>query len=366
MSIHPVFGPNRLKLGLFCMNTMSALTTAPDLFAGDWDSCVRLARMADDAGLEAFVPIARWKGYVDDAFDHPSNAVFEPFTFAAGIAQATRRIGVFATTHAPTVHPLIVAKQAATVDHISRGRFAMNVVGGWNRREFDMFGIELLEHEDRYVYLAEWLDIVRRLWSADAEFDVETAHFAMKRALSRPQPVRGSVPIMNAGFSPTGMRFAAANSDIGLIGLFGADEAAWAEQIGQYKALALDRFGKDIQVWTNAPTILRDSDGDADLLYRHYTEACADHAAIDSFVGTLARENKVAEGSEQMAFLRRNAVLGSGFPLIGSPGSVTDRLLALSRAGLDGVIMSFVDAIDGMHRVERDVLPRLRKAGVRT
>ncbi len=44
---------------------------------------------------------------------------------------------------------------------------------------------------------------------------------------------------------------------------------------------------------------------------------------------------------------------------------MADRLLALSRAGLDGVIMSFVDAIDGMHRVERDVLPRLRKAGVR-
>lgn len=362
---HPIFGPNKLKLGVFCMNTMPALTQAKDLFAPVWNDCVTLARMADDAGLEAFVPIARWKGYVDGDFDHPSNDILEPFTFAAGIAQATKRIGVFATTHASMAHPLQVAKQAATVDMISGGRFAMNVVGGWNRREFEMFGIDLLGHEERYVYLAEWLDIIRALWRATDEIDVETKHFRLKAALSRPQPMRGAAPIMNAGFSSTGMRFAAANSDIGLIGLFGDSEAAWADQIGKYKALARDEFGKDIQVWTNAPTILRDSDAEAEALYRHYSEEVPDRIAIDSFVSTLARENKVAEGSDQMRFLRKNAVLGSGFPMIGSPSTIADMLAALSRAGLDGVIMSFVDYLDGLHRFNRDVLPRLAAAGLR-
>jgi len=365
MATNAIFGPNALKLGIFCMNTMPALTTSEHLFQPHWNDCVSLARMADDAGLEAFVPIARWKGYIDGDFGHPSNYVLEPFTFAAGIAQATRQITVFATTHAPTVHPLIVAKQAATIDVISGGRFAMNVVGGWNRREFDMFGIELLDHEERYTYLAEWLDVIRSLWSATDEIDVATRHFSMRRAISRPQPLRGAVPVMNAGFSPTGMRFAAANSDIGLIGLFGKDEAAWADQIGRYKALAREEFGKDIQVWTNTPTILRDSDAEAWDAYRHYTEEQPDRTAIDGFISTLARENKVAEDSEQMAFLRRNAVLGSGFPLIGSPDSVADTLSALSRAGLDGVIMSYVDYVDGLHRFTRDVLPRLKAAGLR-
>jgi alkanesulfonate monooxygenase SsuD/methylene tetrahydromethanopterin reductase-like flavin-dependent oxidoreductase (luciferase family) len=364
-SSHPIFGPNKLKLGVFCMNTMSALTEARDLFVPAWNDCVTLARMADDAGLEAFVPIARWKGYVDGDFGHPSNYILEPFTFAAGIAQATKQIGVFATTHASMTHPLQVAKQAATIDMISGGRFAMNVVGGWNRREFEMFGIDLLGHEDRYVYLAEWLEIVRQLWSATDEIDVETRHFRLKGALSRPQPARGQVPIMNAGFSSTGMRFAAANSDIGLIGLFGDSEAAWADQIGRYKALARDEFGKEIQIWTNAPTIMRDTDAEAQALYRHYSEEMPDRIAIEGFVSTIARENKVGEDSDQMRFLRKNAVLGSGFPMIGAPATITEQLAALSRAGLDGVIMSFVDYIDGLHRFTRDVQPQLCAAGLR-
>lgn len=363
---NPVFGPNKLKLGVFCMNTVATLTRAKDMFASNWNDCVTLARMADDAGFEAFVPIARWKGYVDGDFGHASNHILEPFTFAAGIAQATRRIGIFATTHASMSHPLQVAKMASTVDLISGGRFAMNVVGGWNRREFEMFGIDLLDHEERYVYLAEWLDVIRQLWSATDEIDIDSKHFSLKRALSRPQPVHGKVPIMNAGFSPAGTRFAAANSDIGLTSIFGDNEEQWADTIGRYKALARDEFGKEIQVWTNVPVILRDSDEEAQALYRHYSEDVPDTAAIDGWVSTMARENKVAEDSPQMRFLRNNALLGSGFPMIGSPETVTQRLLALSRAGLDGMIISFVDYIDGLHRFNRDVLPKLVAAGVRS
>ena len=45
--------------------------------------------------------------------------------------QATKRIGVLTTSHVPTVHPIMAAKQATTVDHISGGRFALNIVCGW-------------------------------------------------------------------------------------------------------------------------------------------------------------------------------------------------------------------------------------------
>ncbi len=363
---HPVRNDQPLKLGIFCANTMPALTTVPELFKPTWDECLRIAVMADEAGFEAIVPIARWKGYVDGDFGHPSHDVIEPFTYAAAIAQATRRIGVFATTHAPTVHPLIVAKQAATIDAISGGRFGMNVVGGWNRREFEMFGIAMLDHEERYAYLADWLELIRRLWRETGEFDVESRWFSMKGALSRPQPIQGgAVPIINAGFSETGMRFAARHSDIGLIGIFGEDSAQWAEQIGRYKALAHDSFGKTIQVWTNAQLVLRDTDREAAAYLKHYSEECADDAAIDGFISTLARENQVAEDSPQMRFMRRTVALGSGLPLVGSAESVAARLIALSRAGLDGVILSAIDYVDGLTRFERDVLPRLEEAGVR-
>jgi alkanesulfonate monooxygenase SsuD/methylene tetrahydromethanopterin reductase-like flavin-dependent oxidoreductase (luciferase family) len=366
ISSHPIFARNRLNLGVFCANTIAALTTSADLFRPSWRECLAVATMADAAGLEALVPIARWKGYVDDAFDHPSNEVLEPFTYAAAMAQATRQIAIFATTHAPTIHPLIVAKQAATIDVISGGRFAMNVVGGWNRREFDMFGIELLGHEERYAYLTEWLDVIRRLWGSNTEIDISSRWFRMSRALSLPHPVQGAqVPIMNAGFSATGMRFAAAHSDIGLIGLTGEDERAWSEQIARYKQMAREEFGKTIQVWTNTPVILRDTDAEAFERHRYYSEDMADRVAVDSFIATLARENKVSEDSEQMRFMRRTVVLGAGMPLVGSAERIANTLISLSRAGLDGVVMSYVDFVDGLHRFCRGVLPRLRAAGLR-
>ena len=58
----------------------------------------------------------------------------------------TRQSAIFATFHVPTVHPVRAAKEVATIDHISRGRFGLNIVAGWNYKEIGMFGIEQREH----------------------------------------------------------------------------------------------------------------------------------------------------------------------------------------------------------------------------
>ena len=132
---NPIFNDNKLKLGTFCTNTIPNMTFVPEMRQPTWANTLASARLADSAGLEAIVPIARWKGYLDDKADHPSNIVFETFTWAAGVAAATEYSAVFATSHAPTMHPMLVAKESATIDAISGGRFALNIVGGWNRRD---------------------------------------------------------------------------------------------------------------------------------------------------------------------------------------------------------------------------------------
>jgi FMNH2-dependent dimethyl sulfone monooxygenase len=366
MHRHPVNSANRLKLGIFCINTAPALTTVPELFKPDWKQCLRVAQMADDAGFEVAVPIARWKGYVDGEFEHASHEVVDPFIFAAAVAQATTRIGVFATTHAPTVHPLVVAKQAATIDAVSGGRFGMNIVGGWNRREFEMFGIDMLGHNERYEYLAEWLTLIRRLWSEHQEFDFESEWFSMKAALSRPQPLRGArVPIMNAGYSDTGMHFAARHSDIGLIGLFGENREQWRAQVDKYKQLASGTYGRQMQVWTNIQLVLKDGDEEARDYVRHYSEEKVDGRAVDSFISTMARENSVAEDSDQMRFLRRTVAVGAGMPVVGNAATVTRILEDISAAGIDGIILSAIDYEDSLQRLTRDVLPCLEDLGLR-
>ena len=363
---NPIFNDNKLKLGTFCTNAIPNITFVPEVLHPTWVNALAMARVADEAGLEAIVPIARWKGYLDGKPNHPANDVLDAFSWAAGLAQATRYTSVFATSHAPTAHPLVVARQSATIDAISGGRFSLNVVGGWNRREFDMFGIHLREHDDRYVYLEEWLQILRRLWTDPEEFDYESPNFHMKKAISRPQPVqKGGIPIMNAGMSATGVRFSAKNSQIGLISLEGNGPEEWRPKVEAYKRMARDEFGREIQIWTNVSVVQRDTRKEAEDYLRRYSEEYLDTEVLDSIMSTMSRENNIPIGSELLAFMRRRMAIGAGHPLIGDAQYIAEELQAISRAGVDGVIMTWVDYVDGVKRLVRDVLPLLEQAGLR-
>jgi alkanesulfonate monooxygenase SsuD/methylene tetrahydromethanopterin reductase-like flavin-dependent oxidoreductase (luciferase family) len=365
-STNPIFNSNKLKLGTFCTNTVPNMTFVPEMRLPTWENTLACARLADDAGLEAIVPIARWKGYLDDKADHASNIVFETFTWAAGMAAATRYSAIFATSHAPTMHPMLVAKESATIDAISGGRFALNVVGGWNRREFDMFGIELLEHDQRYVYLEEWLQLLRRLWTSGDEFDYQSKNFRMKKALSRPHPLQpGGVPVMNAALSPTGMRFSAKYSDIGLISPQGATPEEWRPQIENYKKMAREEFGRDIQLWTNCSLVQRETQKAAEDYLRRYSEEYLDTEVMDSLMRTISAENNIPMDSPRLAFMRHRMAVGAGHPLIGTAQGIAEQLSEISRVGIDGVIMTWVDYVDGVKCFNREVLPLLEQAGLR-
>jgi dimethylsulfone monooxygenase len=187
---NPLFGTNRLKLGIFAHNgSGSAHTVAPEAYAVTWPQTLELSRTADAAGYEAIVPFGRWKGYVEGDPDHRSHECLEPYTWAAAIAQATEHAAVFTTSHVSTIHPLLAAKQGATIDHISGGRFALNVVAGWQENEFRMFGTSLSERGDRYEQATEWLELIKRFWTEDAEFDFQGRFYTAEGALARPRPV---------------------------------------------------------------------------------------------------------------------------------------------------------------------------------
>jgi FMNH2-dependent dimethyl sulfone monooxygenase len=365
-STNPIFNSNKLKLGTFCTNTIPNMTFVPEVVQPTWANTLASARIADDAGLEAIVPIARWKGYLDGRPDHPSNDVLDVFAWAAAMAQATHYSCVFATSHAPTMHPLLVAKLCATIDAISGGRFALNVVGGWNRREFDMFGIDLVEHDQRYVYLEEWLRVLRTLWTSPVEFDEDSKFFHMKKAISRPQPLqKGGVPIMNAALSPVGMRFSAKYSQIGLISPQGNTPEEWEPQVQNYKRMAREEFGREIQLWTNVAVVQRETQEAAEAYLRRYSEEYLDTEVMDSLMRTISKENNIPEGSERLAFMRRRMAVGAGHPMIGTAESLAEELARISRTGIDGVIMTWPDYIDGVKRFTRDVLPILEKMGLR-
>jgi dimethylsulfone monooxygenase len=365
-STNPIFNDNKLKLGTFCTNTIPNMSFVPEILKPTWRNTLACAKLADEAGLEAIVPIARWKGYLDNKPDHPSNIILETFTWAAAVAASTKYSAVFSTSHAPTMHPVLVAKESATIDAISGGRFALNIVGGWNRREFDMFGIDLLEHDQRYVYLEEWLDLLRRLWTSHDEFDYQSRNFRLKKAISRPQPIQpGGVPVMNAALSPVGMRFSAKFSDIGLISPRGATPEDWRPEVENYKKMAREEFGREIQLWTNCAVTQRDTQKEAEDYLRRYSEEYLDTEVMDSLMLTISKENNIPTDSPALAFMRRRMAVGAGHPLVGTAQSIAEELAAISRIGIDGVILTWVDYVDGVGRFNRGVLPLLEQAGLR-
>ena len=357
---------NRLKLGLFGANCSAgrAVTTVPERWSGSWPDCVRLAQMADRAGIEFMLPIGRWKGYGGDT-DY-QGATWETVSWACGLLAKTERLTVFGTVHAPLIPPLIAAKEFVTADHIGEGRFGLNLVCGWNQDEFEMFGATLRDHEARYEYAQEWLDIVKLAWSPREDFDFDGSFFKLKGVRAKPKPYGGTRPlIMNAGASVTGQAFAIRNCDA----LFstisrGISFKETARHISSVRAQAL-QAGREIDVYTVGVVTCRPTARDAEDYYRHAVVDNADWAAVDNI---LAMKNVTPQmyAPEEFQRIRNHQANGmGGLPLVGDPDSVARDMARLAALGLKGIAVSFVNFLDELPYFCTEVLPRLTRLGLR-
>ena len=361
---NPIFNKNRFKIGMFATNTIGSVqTTAPDSYVPTWENSLRLAKLADRAGFEAILGLARWKNPGTPAIDHRGHVVLDSFTWAAGLAMATHYSALFATTHAPTVHPLVIAKQCATIDHISGGRFGLNVVGGWNRTEFDMFGLSLLPHDQRYDYLEEWMTVVFKLWESHEEFDYDGKFLKLKGALSRPQPIqKPHPPIINAGLSTRGQRFSCQFADCCFV-TSDISKKATRDDILSYKKLAREEFGRDVQVWMQVPIVQGRTREEAEERLNYAAVQHEDRASVDGWSSGIATESRTLT-NEAVKFSRLTVAMG-GTPIIGTAAEIVDQLEALSEKGIDGMLTAWFDFDDGVKRFSEEVLPLLEKRGLR-
>ena len=355
---------NRLKLGLFGANCSSgrAVTTVPERWSGDWTDCVRLAQMADTAGIEFMLPVGRWKGYGGDT-DYQGTTL-ETLAWACGLLAKTQRITVFATIHAPLFHPVIAAKQFVTADQIGVGRFGLNVVVGWNEDEFEMFGVAQRDHDARYAYGQEWLDAVKRLWGGEQDYDVDGQYIKLHQIRAKPRPYGNTRPIiMNAGASPTGQAFAIRNCDA----LFSTTTRLTLAGASEHVTAVRDRAraqGRDIGVYTVGVVTCRPSAREAEEYYRHCIIDHADWSAVDQI---LAKKHitRASHGAEFDAIRRDQANGMGGLPIIGDPDQVAADLARLSETGFTGIALSMVNYLAELPFFCAEVLPRLEKMGVR-
>ena len=358
---NPLFNDHKLKLGTFCTNLSGGCTisTADGIFDLNWPNTAALARLADDMEFEALVPVGRWKGFGGETNFNGNG--FESYTWAAAIGGMTRNSGVFSTSHISTVHPVMAAKQGMTIDHISGGRFTLNVVCGWFGPEFEMFGAPL-----RYDYAGEWLTVVKRLWTEEEEFDFEGEFFQLKGLICRPHPIQRPHPVvMSAGASDRGKRFAAEHADVAFTGHYGLKGDELKAMVADYRKMAHDEYGRDLKIWTNAYIYQGETEKDAQALWDHCVIEKGDQTAVDNLTQTLGIEGRETP-ARQLSHLKNHFIAGwGGYPIIGTKEQVVDGLQVIADAGFDGTLLSWPRYIEDMAEFKEVTYPLVQQSGLR-
>ncbi|HEX5455326.1 MAG TPA: LLM class flavin-dependent oxidoreductase [Stellaceae bacterium] len=158
----------------------------------------------------------------------------EPITVLAALAVSTSHIGLIATASTTYTEPFNLARQFASIDHISRGRAGWNIVTSWLAAAARNFGgAAQVTHEDRYARAEEFMAVVRGLWdswAADAVLDDREAglyaradrirpidhrgdFYQVAGPLNMPRCPQGRPVLVQAGSSDTGRRFAARHAE---------------------------------------------------------------------------------------------------------------------------------------------------------
>ncbi len=359
----PIFGSNKLKLGFFSPNCSGgmAVTKVPERWVNSWDNNIRLAKLADEAGIEFLLPIARWIGYGGETDFHGS--VLETITWATGLLAHTSRINVFATVHTAFIHPVVAAKQLATADQLGHGRLGLNVVAGWNKPEYDAFGINLPEkHSDRYALAQEWFDVVTRIWNHNGPFDWAGKHFNLKGIYGFPRPFDGMPPVMNAAGSNEGRDFAVRNADY--LFAISVDLEKSVAEVADIHARAA-KIQRNTGMFTLCHVCCRPTMKQAQEYYEYYSNQNADWGAVDNLM-KLQGMHAQSFPPEALRTMRSRFAAGHGtYPLVGDPDTIAREMEKITAAGFAGATLSFVDYAEEFPYFRDEVLPRLEKRGLR-
>ena len=358
---HPLKGPNKFKLGVFSMNADGglAITTVPERWRARWSDNLNCARIADAAGIEFLLPIARWKGFGGQT--NVREWSFETFTWAAGLAAATENIALFMTVHVPLVHPLMAAKSLATVDHISGGRAGLNIVCGWNPDEFAMFGQTVGSRA--YDQAEEWITIIEKAYTSRDPFDFKGEYYDLKGVVSKPASLQAPRPVtMNAAFGAPGRDYAAKHCDF-LFSTFSEIEEGRSHVLDIAERSAA--VGRDVGIYTVCHVVCRETQKEAEDYYQRYALEMADHAAVDQH---MSKKKEFAGSHDERAFTQYKQRFAGGagsYPLVGTPEMIVDGLIRIMEQGYSGAALTFVNYAYELPFFCDRVLPLMRQAGLR-
>ena len=351
---------NKLQLGLFmpnCSYSLSFSSYKPDPDDWTYSANLKIAQAAEDAGFNFLFPVSKWRGYGGKT--NYMSISLETFTWASALLSNTKKIKIFSTVHVPVFHPVATAKMGSTLDHISNGRWGLNVVSGWSEREFGMMGIEVIDHSERYERSKAYIEILKGLWTQEpGTFNYQCPWYKITGGDVQPPPVQRPHPtIANAGGSEDAKEMVAKLCDWSFI-TPGTMDAVKA-QVLDIKGRA-EKNGRNVFCATPPFVLWRDSESEA-LEEREKIVEEMDVEAVENWANGLAAQS----GSFDRHTLEMYAVGAGGIPMIGTKEQVAEMIRDIHLDGMDGLMMVFLDYLNDTIRFKQDILPILEKMGVR-
>ncbi|MFZ0668675.1 MAG: LLM class flavin-dependent oxidoreductase [Acidimicrobiales bacterium] len=320
----------------------------------------QIARSAEQLGfVGALTPTGAW---CEDAW-----------LATAMLTEVTERLKFLVAFRPGLVSPTLAAQMASTFQHYSKGRLLLNVVIGGEASEQRAYG-DFISKDDRYARGAEFLEIVKRLWSGETvDFEGRHLHVEGARLTGLPDPVP---PLYFGGSSKAAGPVATGYCDVYLT--WGEPPSAVAEKLDWIRSLAKAEGRDDLRFGIRLHVITRDTPEEA-WRQAHKLIEHVDTRTIAQVQEGLRRSE--SEGQRRMLQLHSGSIDnlevspnlwagvglvrgGAGTALVGSHTEVADRIEEYARLGIGEFILSGYPHLEEAYWFGEGVLPVLKQRGL--
>ena len=324
----------------------------------DWsyDYNVRLAQAAEKNGFEYALTQIRFTAGYGAENQH------ESVSFSHALLAKTEKLKVIAAILPGPWKPVLAAKQLATIDYLTNGRVAINVVSGWFRGEFDAIGEPWPEHDERYVRSEEFIRTLKGIWTTD-NYSFEGKYYQFKDYTLKPKPVqKPHIEVFQGGSSRAARDMASRVSDWYFTN--GNTPAELKKQIDDIREKAKLNH-HSVKIGVNAFIIARDTEEEAKQVLQYIIDG-ANVEAVNAF-GDATREagaaSKEGEGNWAKSTFEDLVQYNDGFKtnLIGTPQQIAERIVELKSVGVDLVLSAFLHFIEEVEYFGAKVLPLVRE-----
>ena len=319
--------------------TRSVKGALAPLAGGEIDPAFQLAKdvlcAADRSGFDLVLYAERHLG-----------ADFEAWILAAAVSSWTNNIRAMPAVHPGLWHPTLIAKMAASLDRLTTGRMAINLVTGWNEIEHTMYGGDvLLNNDDRYVRAEEFVTVLRGMWS-ETPFSFDGQFYKVKESQLLLKPATSPPPeIFTASRSGRGLDMVAKYADWWFLDY--DKSAADTEGVMESLRRAIDgmneraaQHGRKVRYAFNPFIGFGDSD----------------EAALERTKRLLTPDEPDADVRKMMS--RVGPAMKSG--CIGRPEKIRDQLMKYHDMGIELFLLKFVPTVDEVRMIRDAIIAPLR------